>query len=334
MNNDEFPSDARPDSPLDRAIDRAVRKMMHVDPRAGLRHRVLARLETAPPRYAAFFPRFALAAGVTAMLLLVVFLVRRDGGGPAPSSASSAARLGVQATASPVAPPPEASSTASANATPQPPSPARGAPRAATRPATRARSEIIRMPQVANVFGSRGTGVTATDASRTAPDTVFMSPGAAGEAIRIDPLPATPSTIVQAQPGTEAVLAPAAQLVNIKLDLTMTDQREGSTPRARTVTILLQDRENGRLRSDQGQGNARLAVDARPEVLSNGRIRVLLTLDYRPQSADGDTGLPFNLTQSVTAILEDGKPLVISQSADPAANHAAVRVELRATVLR
>ncbi|MEO8078547.1 MAG: hypothetical protein ABI818_19635 [Acidobacteriota bacterium] len=330
MNNDEFPSDARPDSPLDRAIDRAVRKMMHVDPRAGLRHRVLARLETAPPRYAAFFPHFALAAGVIAMLLLVVFLVRRDGGGPAPSSASSTARVGVQATASPAAPPPEASSTASANATPQPPSPPRGAPRAATR----ARSEIIRMPQVANVFGSRGTGVTAADASRTAPDTVFTSPAAAGEAIRIDPLPASPSTIVQAQPGTEAVLAPAAQLVNIKLDLTMTDQREGSTPRARTVTMLLQDRENGRLRSDQGQGNARLAVDARPEVLSNGRIRVLLTLDYRPQSADGGTGLPFNLTQSVTAILEDGKPLVISQSADPASNHAAVRVELRATVLR
>jgi hypothetical protein len=202
------------------------------------------------------------------------------------------------------------------------------------------------MPKIRNVFGSRSPAVTATNASGTLPDTVFppaaadprvsSSASARGaKAIRIAPLPVTPATsIPRAQSPADIALPPAAQLLNIKLELTITDPREGMKAPSRTVTMLLQDREDGRLRTDQGPLNGKLGVDARPEILANGLIRVLLTLEYRPQAGEGHKALPSTLSETVTAILEDGKPLVVSQSADSASERGAVKVELKATVLR
>lgn len=61
-------------TPLDAAIDRAVRHMMHVDPPPGLRRRVLSRLDT-PAATPAWWPRLAMAgAGLAAILLAVVLL--------------------------------------------------------------------------------------------------------------------------------------------------------------------------------------------------------------------------------------------------------------------
>src|SRR6185436_11881990 len=91
MNNDDSPSGARRDSPLDLAIDRAVRRMMHVDPPAGLRRRVLARLGPAPSPRAAFFPRFALAAAALAVVVLAVIVMRRDTTAPVPGPGSQPA---------------------------------------------------------------------------------------------------------------------------------------------------------------------------------------------------------------------------------------------------
>jgi hypothetical protein len=65
----------RDDSQLDAAIDRAVRDLMSVEPRAGLRERVLAEL-TGEPARAAWWPRLALgsaAVAVAAVVLLTVF---------------------------------------------------------------------------------------------------------------------------------------------------------------------------------------------------------------------------------------------------------------------
>jgi hypothetical protein len=64
----------RDDSHLDAAIDRAVRDLMSVEPRAGLRERVLAEL-TGEPARAAWWPRLALgsaAVAVAAVLLLMI----------------------------------------------------------------------------------------------------------------------------------------------------------------------------------------------------------------------------------------------------------------------
>jgi hypothetical protein len=80
--------------------------------------------------------------------------------------------------------------------------------------------------------------------------------------------------------------------------------------------------------------NAKLDMDARPEILPNGRVRVFLTLEYRPQASEGDKMQPPIVSESLTTLLEDGKPLVVSQSADPTTMRIAVKVELKATVLR
>lgn len=122
----------------------------------------------------------------------------------------------------------------------------------------------------------------------------------------------------------------AAQLVNVRLDLTVTEQRDGTALAPRTVTMLIADRESGRVRT--GGGNAMLNVDARPELMRDGRIRVWLSLEYRRQTDEGDKVPPALLTESLACILEDGKLLVVSQSADPTSAYTSVRVEVKATI--
>src|SRR5215210_6327553 len=77
-----------------------------------------------------------------------------------------------------------------------------------------------------------------------------------------------PATSAPKSPEPAAAAArTTAQLVNIRLDLTITDQREGATSPPKVVTLLLGDRESGRLRTGQSEVNAKLDMDARPEIL-------------------------------------------------------------------
>src|SRR4029079_15678808 len=69
--SDEFSWSAAREARSDRAIDRAVRDMMQIDPPAGLRRRVLARLSDSnrPPRRAPWAQvAFALAPGVSVVI--------------------------------------------------------------------------------------------------------------------------------------------------------------------------------------------------------------------------------------------------------------------------
>ena len=129
----------------------------------------------------------------------------------------------------------------------------------------------------------------------------------------------------QAQPARAA-----AQLVNIRVELTITDQRADAPAAPKTITMLIEDHQNARIRT--GRGNAALNLDARPEILREGRIRVSLGLEYTPQDGP-DRASPMPIQESVTALLEDGKPLVVSQSADPSGDRK-VRLELKATIVR
>jgi hypothetical protein len=122
---------------------------------------------------------------------------------------------------------------------------------------------------------------------------------------------------------------PAAQLANIRIELTIVDQRSDAPAAPKTVTMLIEDRQSGRIRT--GRGNMSLNVDGRPEILREGRIRVNLSLEYAPQ--DGDRAAPAPIQESVTALLEDGKALVVSQSADPSGDRK-VRLEVKATIVK
>ena len=130
---------------------------------------------------------------------------------------------------------------------------------------------------------------------------------------------------VQSQPARSA-----AQLANIRIELTIVDQRSDVAGAPKTVTMLIEDRQSGRIRT--GRGNTSLNVDGRPEILREGRIRVNLSLEYAPQDGP-DRAAPTPIQESVTALLEDGKALVVSQSADPSGDRK-VRLEVKATIVK
>jgi hypothetical protein len=122
----------------------------------------------------------------------------------------------------------------------------------------------------------------------------------------------------------------AAQLVNIRIELTIADQRGATTTPPKMVTMVVEDRQNARIRTSRG--NATLNVDGRPEILREGKIRIMLSVEYSPQD-EPDRAAPMPIQESVTALLEDGKPLVVSQSADPSGDRK-VRLELKATIVK
>jgi hypothetical protein len=65
----------------------------------------------------------------------------------------------------------------------------------------------------------------------------------------------------------------------------------------------------------------KINVDARPQILPTGNIRVTLSLEYQA------------FIQQQTVVVESGKPLVLTQTADPLSDRR-VTVEMRATILK
>jgi hypothetical protein len=153
-----------------------------------------------------------------------------------------------------------------------------------------------------------------------------------------------------AQPAAErppAASQPApADAVNIRLDLTIsvTDARGVTIGPAKTASLHVVNRDNGRIRMGRFANVAEaklvvatmppvLNVDAQPTLQSGNRVRVSLSFEYSPGHSEGDKGEPIHVNERVSAVLEDGKPLVVSQTADPASDRQ-VKVELKATILK
>jgi hypothetical protein len=140
----------------------------------------------------------------------------------------------------------------------------------------------------------------------------------------------------------EAKTLADGQPVNIRLDLTITDQRGEAAAISKTVSMTLADRYNGRIRT---QGDVRTPMGLRSVILNvdcqasiiprESRARVMLTIEYRPVAAEteNESSTTPNINESLTVILDDGKPMVVSQSADPVTNRK-VKVEAKITLLK
>lgn len=81
-----------------------------------------------------------------------------------------------------------------------------------------------------------------------------------------------------------------------------------------------------------------LNVDARPFVSVEGPVQLELTFEYYPlksagEQKEGARQRPAGINQSQTVILQSGKPLIVSQAADPISDRKVV-VEVKATVLK
>ena len=163
-----------------------------------------------------------------------------------------------------------------------------------------------------------------------------------------------------AQPPASAPAAPTAQPakppeppgqpLNIMLELTITDQAGTGTPTKKTVNLIVAVRQNGSIRSRGRVGPGRdvvINVDARPLITRDNVIRLDLGLEYQPVVDERVTAAtappnpaPFppeqsysNLNQRISVLLESGKPLVISQAADPGSPRQ-ISVEVKATIAR
>jgi hypothetical protein len=143
----------------------------------------------------------------------------------------------------------------------------------------------------------------------------------------------------------------AMQPINVRIELTITDQRGESAPVSNAVSLIASDRSwsrlrtGGDMRTPQGVFPVILNVDARPILLAreSNRARVELTIEYRPNGQpfvmngpgtppETDKTTP-NINESLSVILEDGKSMLISQSADPVTDRK-VKVEVKATILK
>jgi len=144
--------------------------------------------------------------------------------------------------------------------------------------------------------------------------------------------------------AAEAKTQAEGQPVNIRLELTITDQRGDAPAISKTVSMTVADRHSGRIRT-QGDVRSPTGMGTRPVILNvdaqasliarESRARVTLTIEYRPVAgeAENERATTPNINESITVILDDGKPLVVSQSADPVTDRR-VKVEAKMTLLR
>ena len=156
-----------------------------------------------------------------------------------------------------------------------------------------------------------------------------------------------PAPAPQAAPSTPAPRR-QGQPVNVKVDFTLTDQHPGGPPTKRTVTLIVADTMSGFIRSQSEVMGVRgntvpLNIDASPELLPDGKIRLGFSVQYEwpaPIESGRDTNtaprgtvLQTSMRESVSLILESGKAMVATQSADPIGDRQ-VTVEVKATILR
>jgi hypothetical protein len=137
--------------------------------------------------------------------------------------------------------------------------------------------------------------------------------------------------------------------INVRIELTITDQRGDGPPVVKAVSMIASDkswsriRTSGDVRTPMGVLPVILNVDARPWLFAkdSNRARVELTIEYRPSGAvmqvptgnsEPDKTTP-NINESLSVVLDDAKPMLISQSADPVTDRR-VKVEVKATILR
>lgn len=126
-------------------------------------------------------------------------------------------------------------------------------------------------------------------------------------------------------------------LTNVQVELTLTDQIGSAPAEKKTVSMIVASGNWGKIRNTvarSGPFQIGLNVDARPLVSLDGPIQLELTLYYYPPQGKPDVQvLPTELNQSLTVVLQSGKPLLISQAADPSSDRR-ITVEVKATVLK
>ncbi len=173
------------------------------------------------------------------------------------------------------------------------------------------------------------------------------------------PQPGAPAPVLGPEgPPAPAAPAPAAgprplrenQSINVRIEVTVTDERPGIAPIKKTVSIVTADGLNGSVRSSTnyqaagaGQGSAPFNVDATAIIMTDNKVHTRLTFEYAvippplPAQGEPQSGgvrlLGTTIRDGMALVLENGKPLVVVQSTDPVSDRK-VSVEVKATILK
>ncbi len=152
------------------------------------------------------------------------------------------------------------------------------------------------------------------------------------------PKPATPSPAPSAVPAAPAAPAREGQPINVKVELTITEEGGAAPPVRKTVSAVVGDGFNGYVRetasSNTGNVPVPLNLDAFPVLLANGKVRLACTIQYLTALArENDPRSRTDVKQNLVLILESGKSLVVSEATDPISDRK-VTVEVRATILK
>lgn len=178
---------------------------------------------------------------------------------------------------------------------------------------------------------------------------------------------AKPAATAQAEAKPAAAQAAAqkpaaveqALPVNIKFEVVITDQT-GSNPGAKkVVSMIVGDRQSTSIRSSASvpvksptfggpanpnaiqsytYRNVTINVDARPSILLKEPNKILVNfgLEYNPnrrsEAEEMEPGMAA-ITERLGLIFESGKPVIVSQAADPTSDRK-ITVEVTATILK
>jgi hypothetical protein len=171
-----------------------------------------------------------------------------------------------------------------------------------------------------------------------------------------DKPPAPPGpTQKPAEDPIPRLMPPIPALKNIQVEITIIDQVGSEPPLKKTLSVIAADVAGGSIRSKATVASPKylptgdpkdpknyiydelpLNVDIRPQITENkNRIRARLILNYEtyyPAKTAGTPSVKSVVTIDQHVMLDNGKPMIVSQSAD-ATTDRKVSVELKATVL-
>jgi hypothetical protein len=147
---------------------------------------------------------------------------------------------------------------------------------------------------------------------------------------------------------------PPAQPVNIKIEVSITDQTGSNAPAKKLVSMIVGDRQSTSIRSSASvpvrmaaapgapvnfnYRNVTINVDARPWIQPKEPNKILVTfgLEYFPKTTTNQEEMEpgmASINERLGLIFESGKPVVVSQAADPTSDRK-ITVEVTATILK
>jgi hypothetical protein len=151
---------------------------------------------------------------------------------------------------------------------------------------------------------------------------------------RAQPAPRVQAAAPAPAPGTapRAPLPFANEPITVRYDVIIREEG-GAQPSVKTVSMTATLYEVSLVRASSRNP---LNVDVNPTGLRDTKVRTKIGIEYTPvmpETPSGPAPVALAIRQAVHVWLESGKPMLVSQSADPASNRR-LTVEVTATILK